>query len=148
MGLEKRFGRSHYIIKKLPHRIQERKAKVKYRFWLFGLGILVTCGLTKPAGSEVLSVSNGLGTIRAYPNPWKADQNSRPYVTIDGLPASAVTSVRIFTISGELVRTLSGTQNVQWDLRNNSGENVASGVYIYLLSINGEKHSGKIAVIR
>lgn len=93
-------------------------------------------------------MSGGFGTIRAYPNPWKADQNSRQLVTIDGLPPSAVTSVRIFTIAGEQVRTLSGTQSVQWDLRNGSGENVASGIYIYLLNANGEQHSGKIAIIR
>lgn len=121
---------------------------MKKIYWLIGLGILVTSGFSSSAVAEVVSVSSGFGTIRAYPNPWKADQNNRPLVTIDGLPPSAVTSVRIFTISGEQVRSLSGTQSVQWDLRNSAGENVASGIYLYLLNANGEQHSGKIAVIR
>jgi hypothetical protein len=121
---------------------------MKSRFWLIGLGLLVISGFAATATADVLSVSSGFGTIRAYPNPWKADQDPRPLITIDGLPPSAVTSVRIFTISGEQVRTLSGTQSVQWDLRNNAGENVASGIYIYLLNANGEQHSGKIAIIR
>ena len=136
MGLEKRVAKSHYI------------TRMKYRIWLTGLGILWISGFAAPVVADVLPVSSGFGTIRAYPNPWKADQNNRPLITIDGLPPSAVTSVRIFTIAGEQVRTLSGTQSVQWDLRNGSGENVASGVYIYLLNANGEQHSGKIAIIR
>jgi len=116
---------------------------------LLGVGLVTVCGLSAPLRADVVPVSSaGFGTVRAYPNPWKADQNNKPQVTIDGLPASAVASVRIFTISGELVRTLSGTQSVQWDLRNGSGENVASGVYIYLVIANGEQHSGKIAIIR
>ena len=116
--------------------------------YLIGLGILVTWSLSAPAGADVMTVSNGFGTVRAYPNPWKSDQNSRALITIDGLPPSVVTTAKIFTIAGELVRSLSGTQSVQWDLRNGNGENVASGVYIYLLIANGEQHSGKIAIIR
>jgi len=119
----------------------------RYQALIF-LGILTIGGLAGPLRADVATVPSVFGTVRAYPNPWKADQNSKPYVTIDGLPASVVTSVRIFTISGELVRKLSGTQSVQWDLRNSAGENVASGVYIYLLIANGEQHSGKIAIIR
>ena len=120
---------------------------MKRLFWMISAAVMVVAAAA-PAPAEVMTAPSGFGSVRAYPNPWKADQNGNAFVTIDGLPASAVTRARIFTISGELVRTLSGTQKVQWDLRNNSGENVASGIYIYLLDANGEQHSGKIAVIR
>ena len=45
-------------------------------------------------------------------------------------------------IAGEHVRTLTGTQSIQWDLRNSSGERVASGIYIYLLTANNEQKTG------
>ena len=116
---------------------------------ILAFGAFVTGGPAMSVHGDTVTVSNsGFGTIRAYPNPSKADQNSKSLVTIDGFPASVVTSVRIFTVAGELVRKLSGTQSVQWDLRNSAGENVASGIYIYLLNANGEQRSGKIAVIR
>lgn len=121
---------------------------MKKIFPTISLGLVLACGSGLPARSEIQTEPSGLGSIRAYPNPWRADQNGQRLVTFDGFPASSVVVIKIFTIAAELVRTLSGTQSIQWDLKNSSGERVASGVYIYLAIANGEQHSGKIAVIR
>jgi hypothetical protein len=116
--------------------------------WIISLMLLVGNGLRGEAGAQILTVPGSFGNVRAFPNPWRSDQNASAMMTFDGFPSSAVTTLRLFTIAGEHVRTLSGTQSIQWDLRNSSGERVASGIYIYLLTANNEQKSGKIAVIR
>lgn len=65
-------------------------------------------------------------------------------------------TVKIFTLSGHLVRTLTpDLDTAQWDLTTNAGDKVASGIYIYLITVgetdnggNGQKVRGKIAIIR
>lgn len=110
------------------------------------LGLLI--GATGTTFSDLFRASEDLSALRAYPNPWRSNQHSAYPMTFDRLPTDGVSSVRIFTISGELVRSLAGTASVQWDLRNDSGERVASGIYIYLVTVNNEHRTGKIAVIR
>ena len=110
---------------------------------IFALGLWCDHGR-----AEILAVPTGFGKVRAFPNPWRSDLDGSQPLTIDGLPASVTTTVRIFTLTGELVRTLGGVQSVQWDLRNNAGSRVASGVYFYLATANSEQHTGKIAVVR
>jgi hypothetical protein len=100
------------------------------------------------AQAEILSVPQDFAQVRAFPNPWRSDRHSAYQMTFDRLPDSAVSSLKIFTISGELVRSLSGTGTIQWDMRNGSGQNVASGIYLYLLTANHQQKTGKIAVIR
>ncbi len=90
-----------------------------------------------------------LGSIRAYPNPWRSDRHSGVQITFDRLSANA--TVRIFTVSAQHVKTLetSNGTSITWDLTNDSGSPVASGIYLYLVTNNaGEKTSGKLAVIK
>jgi hypothetical protein len=58
--------------------------------------------------------------------------------------------IKIYTITGEWVRTLNATGgSVGWDLANDGGQDVASGYYIYLIEAKaGEKKHGKIAIVR
>jgi hypothetical protein len=119
---------------------------MKRLFLLIGAG-LVFGGLPR-AEAEILTAPAGLSTVRAYPNPWRGDRDSAIPLIIDRLPANAVATVKIFTIAGEHVRTLAGTGGVAWDMRNDSGQNVASGIYLYLVQAGAEQKTGKIAVIR
>lgn len=122
--------------------------QMKRALFIVGLGAFLAAGTAGRPGAEIIAVPEDFGSVRAYPNPWRSDQHSVYPMTFDGFPPSAVTTLRIFTIAGEHVRTLSGTQSIQWDLRNGSGSNVASGIYIYLLTANHQQKTGKIAVIR
>jgi len=90
-------------------------------------------------------------SVRAYPNPAKDNIN------IDfKLTRSADANLKIFTISGELVYDTK-KDNVarsvfSWQCRNNSGNKVASGIYIYVIAAKIYqttiyKH-GEIAIIR
>jgi len=103
---------------------------------------------TTGIGSLPSSVIN-LGQVRAFPNPWRADQHSGVQMTFDGLlPGS---DVKLFTLSGRWIKTLNAStgNSVQWDRTNDSGDFVASGIYLYLVQApSGEKTRGKIAIIR
>jgi hypothetical protein len=117
---------------------------------IIGLGCMVYTSVVKahsPAAN--VSVSSPLSAVRAYPNPWRSDRHSSdPRVTIDRLVSGS--TVKIFTVSGHHVRTLSTSgSSVSWDLNNTSGDRVASGVYLYVVTAPGvEKAAGKITVIR
>jgi len=100
-----------------------------------------------PSRADIITLPQDFSSVRAFPNPWRSDRHVSA-VTFDHLPTSAATTLKIFTISGQHVRTLTGTQSISWDLNNTSGQRVASGVYLYLLTANGQKKIGKIAVIR
>ncbi len=98
----------------------------------------------QPAGD--LSFSN----VRVFPNPWRKDQHaSNPFITFSNIPPG--TTVKIFTVAAHLVKTLpvSSGASVTWDLTNDAGETVASGLYLYVLkSSSGDTTRGKLGVIR
>ena len=86
--------------------------------------------------------------MRVYPNPWRADQHSGIDVTVDGLNPGS--EVRFFTVSGRWVRTISTVNGAgKWDLTNDSGQRVASGLYFYLATdpAGGDQH-GTLAIIQ
>jgi hypothetical protein len=100
--------------------------------------------------SVALSASRlSVRTFPNLPNPWRSDRHPGQYVTFDQLTEG--TTIRIFSIAAQHVKTLntqSGT-SVQWDLTNESGATVASGIYLYLVTNGaGQQASGKLAVIR
>ena len=102
-----------------------------------------------PAQEYVTMVAADLAGVRVYPNPWRSDKHSgRPLITFDNLTVNS--TIKIFTVSGHLVKTLPMASNsVTWDLTNESGDKVASGTYIYLIKDDqGQKKTGKVAVIK
>ncbi|MCD6232546.1 T9SS type A sorting domain-containing protein [Candidatus Aerophobetes bacterium] len=91
----------------------------------------------------------------SYPNPVYSGNS----VIRFELGEEATIDVKIYTVSGELVRNLvenstypRGLNEVIWDMKNNSGERIARGVYIYVIrATSGGKtltKTGKIAVIK
>ena len=60
-------------------------------------------------------------------------------------------TIKILTLSGQVIRTLEekdGNGGVSWDLRNEWGEMVASGIYIYYIFSNNDSKKGKLAIVR
>ena len=86
-----------------------------------------------------------LAKINVFPNPYYGINRAETsrfirYVTFNHLPAH--TKIRIFNLAGILVRTItkrddpqSQTQFATWDLNNESGLPVASGMYIAYLEL-------------
>jgi len=96
-----------------------------------------------------------LSQVKVYPNPWRKDKHaSHPSITFANLPIG--TTVKLFTVSGHKVKAIGETGGqVSWDLTNDSGDKVASGIYVYLITIgdtgyggSAQKLKGKVAVIK
>ena len=88
-----------------------------------------------------------MSNVYAYPNPWDARKTANRQVFIANLPDEA--TVKIFTLSGFWVKTLqAGNGRAVWDLTNDSGSLVASGVYFYLASNGAHSTKGTIAIIK
>jgi hypothetical protein len=96
-----------------------------------------------------ISVVSGDSThVKVYPNPWRKDKHAGKNVIFTNLPANC--TIKVFTVSGHLVKdlgTASGT--TAWDLMNDGGDKVASGIYSYLIKDSeGNNVKGKFAVMR
>jgi hypothetical protein len=94
--------------------------------------------------------STDLSTARAYPVPYRASLNPNG-ITFTDLSSQA--TVKIYTLDGRLVKTLTGPSGVPFTLRwnpvaNDRGEPAASDVYIYVIENSEQKKIGKLMVIR
>jgi concanavalin A-like lectin/glucanase superfamily protein/type IX secretion system substrate protein len=90
-----------------------------------------------------------LSRVIVYPNPFRADVNSRNTVTFFNLPVRA--DIRIYSLDGRLVKTLqknSSGNRISWDLNNERKGPAASGVYIFIIQSNIETRKGKIVLMR
>lgn len=91
-----------------------------------------------------------LSQVKGYPNPFIIGSGLEIF-TIENLIEES--SIRIITESGLMVRNIPQQEipgsRARWDGRNDRGELVASGIYLYLVySENGQTATGKVAVIR
>ncbi len=90
-----------------------------------------------------------LKDIRVYPNPFRPSEGHTGII-FDKLTPGV--RIRVFTVFGELIADsgeLRGEEMWTWDGRNEQGQAVAGGIYIYLVTNSfGGKKIGKIAVIK
>jgi hypothetical protein len=102
-----------------------------------------------PTNTPEYIVPNDLDNVVIYPNPYRSDIKPEKEVSFDRVPAQA--TIRLYDISGQLVKTIKKDSQVpwvRWDLKNESGSHVASGVYIYIIRANGQERRGKIAILQ
>lgn len=91
-----------------------------------------------------------LSQLSGFPNPFVID--GRQVFTITNLAEN--TSVTIFNSAGAFVRDFESSNDIQgaqaiWDGKDNDGNLVASGVYVYLAHTDNDvSATGKVAVIR
>jgi len=109
----------------------------------------VTANVNK-SGVYVLagSISTTLSGAYAYPVPYKPSAG-HTVITFTGLATDS--TVKIYTIMGELVKTLDtpdANGNIIWTVKNTDGDNVASGVYIYQIKNSFDEKRGKLMIIR
>ncbi len=85
--------------------------------------------------------------IHAFPNPFRA-ADGHSFITFTELPGDS--EISISTISGNIVRTESdmGPGDWVWDVKNDNGKNLASGVYLYVVEYPGGHFRNKVMVIR
>jgi hypothetical protein len=94
----------------------------------------------------------GFSLSHNYPNPFNPVTSIEYSISNRQTPMH--TTLRIYNIQGQLVRTLvdepqkAGTHRVSWDGRDNAGRQVASGVYLYRLEAGDFSKSEKMVLIR
>ncbi|MGQ0645812.1 MAG: hypothetical protein ACT4O3_10035, partial [Elusimicrobiota bacterium] len=89
-----------------------------------------------------------LAAAYAFPVPFKPSLGHRQ-ITFRHI--SSLATIRIYTVSGELVRELKesdGDGELKWDVTNQHGEPLASDVYLYLIENNEQKKTGKLLIVR
>lgn len=119
-------------------------------------------GIPSPEDEYVFSsyeLSKSLATqdlkkIHVVPNPylgrakWETHPGERKIQFAD---VPNVCTIRIYTLAGELIRTInhddgSGTQD--WDMLSEAGRGIASGVYLFNVESQYGNFTGKFAVIK
>jgi hypothetical protein len=86
---------------------------------------------------------------QSYPNPF----NSSTIIEFD-MPATETINMVILDIRGRVVRNLIdnqerfGFQSVQWDAKNDDGDNVSSGVYFYQIRSSNFNAVGKLLYLK
>lgn len=112
------------------------------------------------AGLAVLRSNPFVSTLEDYsrlvvgPNPFViADGSGARLNFINLVPGS---EIKVVSINGQLIRTLNSTDfsevkggQAQWDGRNEEGELVATGIYLFLTTNeDGQERAGKVMVVR
>jgi hypothetical protein len=99
-----------------------------------------------------------LGKVLVVPNPFnlsdpfhRASFGNENRVQFINLPTPA--TVRIYTPSGDLIRTLENNDNdnaIDWDLKNGDGDDVVGGIYMFHVETPAEvqARSGHFVIIR
>jgi hypothetical protein len=102
---------------------------------------------------DVVSLPRAFLLSQNYPNPF----NPSTTIAFD-IPGSAGTkqmvSLTIYDIRGRRVQTLidsdltAGSHKIHWNGRNDRGQSVPSGIYLYTLKAGGEVYTRKMTVLK
>jgi hypothetical protein len=113
----------------------------------------LTARLETPAGptptreETVYLAADTLTEAQSYPNPWRASQNAGQPLSFRDVPPQSV--IDIYTLSGDRVRSLQVDNGpAQWDLTNDNGSPIASGVYLFQIKNGPTTQRGKLAIQR
>lgn len=106
------------------------------------------------AGKDLLSMINVVPNPYMVSNAWERDislQQREPerQIRFRNLPNEC--TIHIFTLSGERVKTLHKNDSsgvISWDLRTESGREIAPGIYIYQVNSPIGNHTSRFAVIK
>lgn len=93
-------------------------------------------------------VSAGLSAFKVFPNPFRPAQGHTT-VTFDGITGGA--EIRIYNVAGRLVfeKTIDPSlPSFVWNVKNEAGNDIASGMYIYFIESTGEQKTGKLGILR
>ncbi len=86
-----------------------------------------------------------IDSILAHPNPFVIRSSSDQLV----FPFEGQYTIRIFNMAGELVWKVEELSQATWDGRNQNGEPVAQGVYLFVLrDAEGQVGTGKFLLVR
>jgi len=97
----------------------------------------------------IIGVITHLGDVITYPNPYKWNKYKDRIITFKNVTDQL--ELRIYSMNGDLVRHLDKENTngfTNWDLKNEQGEYISSGMYIYYITSSGDSKKGKITVVK
>ena len=104
--------------------------------------------------ANTVSASNDLSNVSVYPNPYygfhelESARNDK-FVSMNNLPQEA--TVKIYSLGGTFVRQIDKSdegQFAEWDLKNQYGYPVASGLYIMRITSGDQEKIVKLALVQ
>ena len=101
-----------------------------------------------PAVTVYAPARPDLATAHCYPVPFRPSAG-HTRITFTGLTDSA--RVLVYTLSGQLVRTLDKSgfgETLDWDVKNSRGQDLSSGVYLFVVKSARQTATGKLMVLR
>jgi flagellar hook assembly protein FlgD len=132
-------------------------------FWYWRVQTITSEASTSEVGSFRIELPASLSGVTNWPNPFDPNKERTKIRYRLGREPNSVT-IRIYDITGALVKELDGTTNpegasiwnkyndVEWDGRNGRGDMVLNGVYPFEISVNyGDKSvtgRGKAVVLK
>ena len=111
-------------------------------------GIRSRAGILFEDGNRLslVTIPEELDNLYVYPQPVRLTSDWIMFANV--IPS---TKIDIFDMHGYRIRHLEDNQKnggIRWDLQNDNGERVASGVYFYYAYIKSKKKMGKLVVVR
>ncbi len=93
------------------------------------------------------ALSTNVNSFLVRPNLWEPRKDPLP-VILDNLPDPS--EINVYSVTGQKVRTLinSGQSSIEWNGSSDSGEPLASGVYVLVLKGAGGTKSKKLTIVR
>jgi flagellar hook assembly protein FlgD len=83
-----------------------------------------------------------------FPDPYVVSEGHTD-ITFTDLNASC--TIEIYTLEQQLVRTITETDGdgqAVWDIKNEDGEDVSSGIYLYVIRNNDTTKKGKLIITK
>ena len=110
--------------------------------------IIIPSATPTPSVTQTFTVTPEDEEIVVYPNPFDPDEAFGGTLKFKGLPEGA--KVRIYTVSGELVKELTEESGAAyWDATTKDGKMVSMGSYVYVIRVGKETvKRGKVVVQR
>jgi subtilisin family serine protease len=114
----------------------------------YGYGLLNAKRAVEAARDQTDFIYNPAdpGKTFPYPNPFRPGASQQVTFAFPVALGNQGLEVDIYSIAGEKIKTLTGT-NV-WDGRNDDGNYVASGFYIYIARTSLGESTGKLTVLK
>ena len=99
--------------------------------------------------NQIETVPDNLNLHQNYPNPFNPFTTLRYELTKDDF-----VTITVYDILGNVVKNLvnanqlSGYKSVQWNAKNNSGQPVSAGVYIYTIEAGDFRQTKKMILLK
>ncbi|MBD3368345.1 MAG: type IX secretion system sortase PorU [Candidatus Eisenbacteria bacterium] len=97
--------------------------------------------------SVLSSLDFDIRNVANYPNPFPAGSSEGTHIMFQ-LPSPAEVDIDIFTVGGRRIRMIhgidatAGANQVYWDGRDQEGDEIANGVYLYRIHATSDEYRG------